>query len=218
MAGLSGRQGARLSRHLAFWRLIAQGATEHRADVVVLDVGPNLGALNRAALVAADHVLIPLAPDLFSVQGLRNLGPTLRTWRAEWQERLVKTPDPGLSLPAGRMQPIGYVLLQHGVRLGSPVAAYQRWMTKIPGVYATDVLAEPSPASSDVNDDPHCLAQLKRYRSLMPMAQEAQKPVFALKPADGAFGGHQQAARRAYEDFAQLMAVLESRTEATAAV
>lgn len=52
-----------------------------------MDVGPNLGALNRAALVAADLVVVPLAPDLYSLQGLRNLGPTLRDWQREWQER-----------------------------------------------------------------------------------------------------------------------------------
>ena len=44
------------------------------ADLVLIDVGPNLGALNRAALVAAEDVIIPLAPDLYSLQGLRNLG------------------------------------------------------------------------------------------------------------------------------------------------
>src|SRR5690606_10403085 len=61
------------------------------------------------AMVATDHVVIPLSPDLFSVQGLRNLGPTLRRWRREWQDRLAKNPDPSLRLPAGGMSPAGYV-------------------------------------------------------------------------------------------------------------
>jgi chromosome partitioning protein len=79
-------------------------------------------------------------------------------------------------------------------------------------VYAEDVLGESPPASNEVEDDPHCLAQLKHYRSLMPMALEARKPVFDLRPADGAFGGHQQAVRRAYEDFKALTLQVESRT------
>jgi hypothetical protein len=41
-----------------------------------LDVGPNFGAINRAALLASDNLLVPLAADLFALQGLRNLGPT----------------------------------------------------------------------------------------------------------------------------------------------
>ena len=38
----------------------------------------------------------------------------------------------------------------------------------------------------------------------MPMAQEAKKPMFLLKPADGAIGGHQGAVRQAYADFRAL--------------
>jgi len=38
----------------------------------------------------------------------------------------------------------------------------------------------------------------------MPMAQEAKKPMFLLKPADGAIGGHQGAVRQAYTDFGAL--------------
>jgi len=93
----------------AFWRLLMQAAQKVEAGVILTDVGPNLGAINRSAMVATDHVVIPLSPDLFSVQGLRNLGPTLRRWRREWQDRLAKNPDPSLRLPAGGMSPAGYV-------------------------------------------------------------------------------------------------------------
>ena len=55
-----------------------------------------------------------------------------------------------------------------------------------------------------VQNDPHCLFLLKHYRSLMPMAQEAKKALFLLKPADGAIGAHVQAVRKAYMDFENL--------------
>ena len=38
------------------------------ADVAVIDVGPNFSAIQRAALLAADHVLVPVAPDRFSIK------------------------------------------------------------------------------------------------------------------------------------------------------
>jgi chromosome partitioning protein len=176
----------------AFHRLIVDAARQFSADLALVDVGPNLGAINRAALVATNHVVVPLAPDLFSLQGLRNLGPTLRKWRTQWLERVSKNPDPELALPTGDMRPAGYVLLQHGVRLGRPVEAYQRWMRRIPDVYRTTVLDQEG-AAPLLDTDPNCLAQLKHYRSLIPLAQDARKPVFDLKPADGAFGGHQAA-------------------------
>lgn len=189
----------------AFWRLLTWAARLTTADIVLVDVGPNLGAINRSALVAADNVIFPLAPDLFSVQGLQNLGPTLREWRQQWQARVRENPDPSLDLPKGRMQPTGYILLGHGVRLGRAVKAYQRWMTRIPGIYRKSVLdvAEQAPP---VDSDPYCLGQIKHYRSLMPLSYEARKPVFALKPADGAFGGHQAAVAAAADDFDRLTA------------
>lgn len=98
----------------AFWTVLRSVADRHRADVVFVDVGPSLGAINRAALVASDHVVVPVAPDLFSLQGLRNLGPTLREWRGEWQQRLGKLKDRSRPLPTGAMAPLGYVVLGHG--------------------------------------------------------------------------------------------------------
>jgi len=35
----------------------------------------------------------------------------------------------------------------------------------------------------------------------MPLAQEARKPMFFLKPADGALGAHTYAVTEAYADF-----------------
>jgi len=187
----------------AFWRLLRSAADRTEADVVFVDVGPNLGAINRAALVAADNVVFPLAPDLFSAQGLQNLGPRLRKWRQEWRDRVLRNPNPSLKLPPGGMKPSGYILLGHGVRLGQPVKAYERWMTRIPGIYRRSVLGVEEQAPP-VDSDPYCLGQIKHYRSLMPLSYEARKPVFALKPADGAFGGHQAAVAKAADDFDSL--------------
>jgi cellulose biosynthesis protein BcsQ len=195
----------------AFARLLRRAAEEQHTDLVLVDVGPNVGAINRAALVASDRVVVPLAPDLFSLQGLRNLGPALRKWRSEWAKRLDAAPSADLELPSGDMQPIGYILAGHGVRLDRPGQAYQRWMAQVPAVYRTAVLGETAGQAPPVSADPHCIAQLKPYHSLVPLGMEARKPIFAIKAADGAFGGHAAAAQNAYRDFAELAARLVSR-------
>lgn len=187
-----------------FYRIVRRAGAAHQADVVLVDVGPNLGAINRAAIIGADHVVVPLAPDLFSIQGLKNLGPTLRRWRDEWRDRRGRCEEPGLDLPQGEFAPAGYVVLQHAVRLDRPVKAYERWLAEIPAHYRADVLGKavarpPAPA-----EDPHCLAMLKHYRSLMPLAQNAGKPMFHLKAADGALGAHAQAVQACYQDFRAL--------------
>jgi cellulose biosynthesis protein BcsQ len=189
----------------AFWRVIQDGIIPSRASVVLVDLGPNLGAINRAAMIASTHVLVPLAPDLFSLQGLRNLGPTLRKWRDEWKERLQKNPDKHLILPGGEMEPIGYIVMQHSVRQDRPAKAYEKWISRIPSIYQQYVIdAQPENPDVSVSNDPLCFGLFKHYRSLMPMAQEARKPVFHLKPADGAFGSHTRAVESARADFEKL--------------
>lgn len=198
----------------AFSRLLVAAAEQRAADVVLIDVGPNLGAINRAALICADDVVIPLAPDLFSLQGLRNLGPTVRAWREGWAARLPHNPAKALHVPRGEIKPVGYVILQHALRLDRPVQAYARWMAQIPRVYQTAVLgvAEADvPPSLTVENDTECCALLKNYRSLMPLAMEARKPMFALKPADGAIGAHATAARSCYHDFRRLAIAVADR-------
>ena len=121
----------------AFARLISRAGEQFGADLALLDVGPNLGAINRAALVAGDRVVIPLAPDLFSLQGLRNVGPILRDWRNAWRERAARKPaELDIRLPAGNMKPLGYVIMRHSTRLSRPVQAYGRWIDRIPSEYA----------------------------------------------------------------------------------
>jgi hypothetical protein len=148
-----------------------------------MDIGPNLGAINRAGLIAADFLVVPLAPDLFSLQALRNLGPSVQKWRVDWKSRFSQNPELSLTLPPGDMKPIGYIVMQHVVRLDRPVQAYGRWMNRIPGEYAQAFLENSAPPGEE-----HQIAQLKNFRSLIPMAQEARKPIFHLKPADGALG------------------------------
>jgi cellulose biosynthesis protein BcsQ len=196
----------------AFWRVMQKGASNHHANVILVDLGPNLGAINRAALISSDLVVIPLGPDLFSLQGMRNLGPTLRDWRQGWKERTPKNPDSGLSLPAGDMQPIGYIVMQHSVRRDRPVRAYEKWIARIPSVYREYVLNQREDNPPPVTRDEHCFALLKHYRSLMPMAQEARKPMFFLKPADGALGAHTYAVKEAYADFHNLAREIAKRS------
>ena len=188
----------------AFARAVDAASTMFTAEVALVDVGPNLGALNRAALLACDFVVVPLGADLFSLQGLRNMGPTLRKWRAAWQQMRPHNPDPSLTLPPGAIAPIGYVVMRHSVQAGRPARAFGKWIARMPADYRRFVLDQPGGEFEDVEADPNRIARLKDYRSLMPMAQEARKPMFLLRPADGAFGGHQAAVLDCYGDFESL--------------
>ncbi len=188
----------------AFSRTISAAGEALDAKVALIDMGPNLGALNRAVLLACDAIVVPLGADLFSIQGLRNMGPALREWRDAWQRHRAMNHDVTLRLPAGGLDVAGYVVMRHSVQQGRPARAFGQWMARIPTQYRDAVLGIAGGVAPAIEEDPNCLGILKDYRSLMPLAQEARKPMFALRPGDGAFGGHQAAVRACWDDFHRL--------------
>jgi cellulose biosynthesis protein BcsQ len=189
-----------------FKTLIEDAARRCNADYVLIDVGPNLGAINRAVLISSEFVVLPVAADLFSLQGIKNLGRTLNEWKIQWNKRISEYPKEDKKvIPQGIMKPIGYLIMQFTDRVSRPVKSYIKWADRIPQVYLQNVLKiENSDASLSVTTDSNCLAMLKHYHSLAPMSMEAKKPIFLLKPADGAIGAHFHAVRNCYENFETL--------------
>jgi cellulose biosynthesis protein BcsQ len=133
----------------AFHRVVANAGKRFGADVAVLGVGPNFGAINRAALIAADYVIVPVAPDLFSMQGLQNVGPQLATWREQWADRRTRAPKLDFEIPKGQMYPLGYVVVRHSVLSGGAVKAFQRWIDRMPAVYR-ESFGEPEAEGLDI--------------------------------------------------------------------
>lgn len=97
------------------------------------------------------------------------------------------------------------------MRLDRPVRAYEKWVRRIPGEYRAHVFVQTLEEESHLASDPHRLALLRHYRSLMPMAQEARKPIFHLKPADGAIGSHALAVQDVRREFRDLAVALLER-------
>lgn len=54
---------------------------------------------------------------------------------------------------------------------------------------------------------------MRNYQMLNPLAWDAHKPIFHLRPADGAIGAHMEAVRRCHEDFEQLATKILERTQ-----
>ena len=138
------------------------------------------------------------------------MGPTLRRWREAWQQAKPKAPAALGEQPAGEMAPVGYVLMQHVERLGRPTKAYENWRARLPEVYRESVLGEAADQPVALSD-PHQIHLVKHYRSLMSMAMEARKPMFALRASDGAIGAHQTNVQQCYEDFENLVCTIADR-------
>lgn len=198
----------------SFSRIIENEAAKFGAEYCIIDVGPNFGALNRATLIGADYIIVPMAADLFSLQGLKNVGTRLKIWKEEWRDRVSRNRGEDISLPNGQILPLGYVVMQHGIKESRPVQSYLKWANRIPAVFSEYVLGISNSVDKKVENDENCLALLKHYHSLIPMAMEVRKPIFLLKPADGAIGAHYQAVLKAYTDFKVLTEKILERAHA----
>jgi cellulose biosynthesis protein BcsQ len=186
-----------------FWQLLQEAAISEAAEIILMDLGSNLGAINHAALIAANYVIIPTTPDIFSWQGLQNTGTTLQRWRSEWQQLGIIPPDP--------MQLLGYVIIQPPIRLYLGTNSYSRWITQIMKTYHQTLLFESDYQPGLLKDEPHCLSLLTDHFLLKPIAKEAYKPLFHLKPADGALGSYEQVVPKVYLEYQQLAQKIAKR-------
>jgi len=188
-----------------FKTILEDAAYKFNAEIILIDVGPNLGAINRAVSISSDYIIMPVASDLFSLQGLKNLGTTLNKWRQQWDARKQTKPkDINISIPENRFLPAGYIVMQYSAKESRPVKSYLRWANRIPNVFREFVMGVHVATQDSADNDENCIALLKHYRSLAPMSMEAHKPIFLLKPADGAIGAHLYAVQKSYQEFEYL--------------
>lgn len=188
-----------------FKTILDEAANRFEADVILIDVGPNLGAINRAVTMSSDNIVVPVASDLFSIQGIKNLGSTLHSWKKQWEQRKkLKPKNLTTPLPENDALPAGYIVMQYSAKESKPVKSYLKWANRIPSVYNEFVLQKKSNHYSDIEEDENCIGLLKHFRSLAPMSMEANKPIFLLKPADGAIGAHVYAVKQSYAEFERL--------------
>ena len=161
-------------------------------------------------MIASDYVIIPLVPDLFSLQGLANVGRFLHNWRKDWKNSLQRAEAKSTDYPSGDMQPIGYIILQHRERQSRLVVSHQRWADKIPTTYAKHLMMQAN-GHHDPDNDPNPIATVRNHHSLMALSHEARKPVFELKPADGAIGSHNRVVVEAEGTYYDLSDVIANR-------
>ncbi|HWJ26910.1 MAG TPA: AAA family ATPase [Flavisolibacter sp.] len=188
-----------------FKTIVDEAAQRFNAEIVLIDVGPNLGAINRAVTISSDYIIMPVASDLFSLQGIKNLGTTLNLWKKQWNQRKELKPlHLTVRIPENTSTPAGYIVMQYSAKESRPVKSYLKWANRIPNIFKEYVLGNLNENISTVSSDINCIALLKHFRSLAPMSMEAHKPIFLLKPADGAIGAHVYAVQKSYGEFESL--------------
>jgi chromosome partitioning protein len=189
-----GGNEAALRAQSAIYRVIQNSVEKSNAHVVLVDLGPNLGALNRAVLSGTDHMIVPVSPDLFSIRGTENLGSKLETWRKEWDQCHAAWTGTGLQMPLGRPKFLGYVLQQHNLRNNASgmTQGWQIFGRRVEGAIHTNIVDKLQPL--DQVDLPtngsYNLGKIPNLHSLIPYSMEARKPVYKCSSSEGLRGDH----------------------------
>ncbi|HUZ31403.1 MAG TPA: AAA family ATPase [Xanthobacteraceae bacterium] len=117
----------------ALARVAARTAAKVKADVILYDVGLNVGALNRAIILDCDCFITPVAADLFSLRALTTVGRSVAKWMTDWTTvRGLASPADKARLPLGRPQYLGYITSAYKVHTGKSAAnPHSDWEKKI---------------------------------------------------------------------------------------
>jgi chromosome partitioning protein len=168
----------------AVQRLIETVGSAVNADYVLLDLGPNVGAFNRAALLAVSGFVIPMAPDLFSLMALPSVGQSIARWVEEWEiaqgSAKRRHLDLGFMLPHGKPSPLGYISQQFAVYRRRPAEAYRKWITQIPNQYELAIRKQLADIDVPVPSGDGQIGEVRNLSSLIPMAQRNRSAVFEL--------------------------------------
>jgi cellulose biosynthesis protein BcsQ len=168
-------------------------------DVILFDLGPSLGALNRSVLAASDYFVTPMGADIFSIVALRNIAEWLSHWVGLFKQgvNLCNTGNPGAveryGIPAElRIETgfAGFTVQQYstvtirGERRAT--VAYDQILAQIPAQVGAHLLTLAVPGLEVHNLE---LGDVPNLRSLVPLAQSANSPLAALTSRDGLTGG-----------------------------
>lgn len=193
----------------AVYRYLLWASEKIFADIVMVDLGPNLGALNRCILGASDYFIVPMSPDLFSIRGTENLGKKLVNWRKEWTQCITAWDGEDLAIPKGSPIFLGYVTQQHNIR-NSPTGMTKGWSIygkQVESAVKSNIVAKLEMIGQvhKWQADSWQLGTIPNLHSLIPYSLNAKKPVFDCSSSDGLNGSHITKARESRHLFTPIV-------------
>jgi len=194
---------------------LVKKATELNYDFVFFDMGPSLGAINRAVLLAMEYFVVPMSIDVFSLWAIKNIGTTVSIWKKELDTGIKLSEEPSelsqLS-PQGKLKFLGYVTQQHKERSGYDtvrldnadeiktkrrVQAYE----DIGEIFPSKITEYLSKLYAAKTMNPH-LGDIRHLGSLAPKSQSQHVPMISVS-GTGNYTRLRKSARELYRDIAR---------------
>ncbi len=173
--------------------LAAQYSEEFGYEFVIVDTSPSLGPLNKVVISTADGFLIPCAPDLFSVYGIRNIGNALGYWKKEFETiyRLLSD-SKRAAFPSEFVRLLGYTIYNAKRYSGQSnrwnlAVGHLNYARQLPKAIKTFVPAEVRGAVSEkVMAEPIGeTAVMHSHNTAASMAQKYHRPIWKLPSYSG---------------------------------
>lgn len=191
----------------ALSRVVNEAAQRLGADICMYDVGPNVGALNRAVLLDCDYFITPVAADLFSLRALSTVGRSVAKWITDWRTiRDLASPEDKARIFDGMPRYLGYITSAFKVNVGANAAdPHAEWEKKIAPRVRDRIIKDlqgVDPALIAVGGG-NKIGSVKHYQSLAPAAQ---KHHVAIGQLTGAMvnPGHRDRIKAAQRQFDEI--------------
>jgi cellulose biosynthesis protein BcsQ len=181
-------------------------------DYVFFDVGPSLGAINRAIMLASDYFVVPMSVDIFSLMAIDNISLSLVNWKrgleralSSFEENEGHKFEVANRAARWKLQFAGYVIQQYtaktvrGKRV--PVTAYENIASRMPDKISEKIVDK---FTDKMNVTSFNLGEVHNLHSLVPLSQTANSPIFKLKASDGVVGAHFAKVRESVEIFKKI--------------
>jgi len=200
--------------------VIRETARVNKCELVLIDMSPSSGAMNRSILMSSDYFLVPTSPDFFSYQAIQNLGKMFLSWENVFQQfrdssetnplpekpprmlgivsQKYRTYTPKKKQFIEKMPIIGEAKLEN--RKKRIASAYQVWVDKIQDasnsvlyedLKSKNMIIDRNLFTSHIKDElPYNLMSIGDFNSLIALSQENQKPIFALTEEELKQSGH----------------------------
>lgn len=179
--------------------LLTKTAESLDADFVLIDMSPSLGALNQNLVSISDLLVVPTAPDFFSIMALRSLADVLPRWHrwalAAGSNAVLQ--DATYAFPIPRLKLAGAVIQRYRLYrsptpedpYGTPTGPFRAWIAKVsaalgdqfvPALAAAGLTFSAEEYAAANIPDSLVLAQIQEFNSLLPRSQEHRVPVYEL--------------------------------------
>ena len=186
--------GARVSN----WNTQLLRHIAYNYDLLIYDVGPSLGALNRSILIGVDYFISPMGCDIFSLIGIENIASWVQKWQRNYDEAHARCKEDFSDIDqykvrrgsASMARFIGYTVQQYLTKTirseKRPTAAFEEILEKIPSQIKQSLSRIFAPGL----DLEHVkLGDVPYMYSLVPLAQTRHTPIHGLTSKDGLSGG-----------------------------